>query len=272
MSHSFHDFEHAGWDDLRVAASYHRNLSDLTTSCIPELFRLARLKRGDRTLDVACGAGYVAAKASDQGAETIGLDFAAAQIRLAEQTYPGMRFIEGDAGALPFPSADFDVVFNAFGLPHMPDPAKVVAEAYRVLKPAGRFAYASWAEAAKCVAFSMIYDAIRTCGTLDVGLPPGPNFFSYGDPKYAEALLDQAGFVNVTTSEVPLVWRVDSPDVIIDAILTGTVRASAALKGQSPDSLTRIKQYMRERIAGFAKAGMYQVPAPALVVAAVKPD
>ena len=60
------------------------------------------------------------------------------------------------------------------------------------------------------MAFSMIYDAIRTCGTLDVGLPAGPNFFSYGDPKYAKELLDQAGFADVTTSEVPLIWRAAS--------------------------------------------------------------
>lgn len=272
MSNAFRDFEHAGWDDQRVAASYHRNLSELTTGCIPDLFRLARLKPGDRALDVACGAGYAAAKAADQGAQAIGLDFAAAQIRLAEQTYPGTRFIEGDAEALPFPDRDFDVVFNAFGLPHVPHPDKVVAEAYRVLKPGGRFAYASWCETAKCVAFSMIYDAIRTCGTLDVGLPAGPNFFSYGDPKFAKELLDQAGFVTMTTSEVPLIWRVDSPDLIIDAILTGTVRAAAALKGQSPEGLTRIKQHLRQRIASFEKGGTYHVPAPALVVAARKSE
>lgn len=272
MSNSFRDFEHAGWDDLRVATSYHYNLSELTTGCIPELFRVTRLEPGDRVLDVACGAGYVAARASAQGAEAIGLDFAAAQIRLAERAYPGTRFIEGDAEALPFPDRDFDVVFNAFGLPHVSHPDKVVAEAYRVLKFGGRFAYASWREAAKCVAFSMVYDAIRACGTLDVGLPPGPNFFSYGDPNYAKELLGQAGLLNVTTSEVPLIWRVSSPDMIIDAILTGTVRAAAALKGQSPEGLTQIKQHLRERIASFETGGIYQVPAPALVVVARKAE
>jgi SAM-dependent methyltransferase len=191
---------------------------------------------------------------------------------LAEQTHPGVRFIEGDAEALPFPDRDFDVVFNAFGLPHVLHPDKVVAEACRVLKPGGRLAYASWCEATKCVAFSMVYDAIRTCGTLEVGLPPGPNFFNYGDPKYAKELLDQAGFVNLTTSEVPLTWRVSSPDVIIDAILTGTVRAAAALKGQSLEGLTQIKQHLRGRIASFEKGGTYLVPAPALVVVARKPE
>jgi len=33
---------------------------------------------------------------------------------------------------------EFDVVLNAFGLPHVPNPDIATAEAYRVLKPAGR--------------------------------------------------------------------------------------------------------------------------------------
>src|SRR5215831_10295220 len=61
MSTSFRDFEHTGWDDVGVVTSYHRHLSELTTGCIAELVRLARLKPGQRALDVACGAGYVAA-------------------------------------------------------------------------------------------------------------------------------------------------------------------------------------------------------------------
>jgi SAM-dependent methyltransferase len=271
MSTSFRDFEHAGWDDfLGVVTSYHRHFSELTTGCIWELLRLTCLKPGERALDVACGAGYVAAAASKQGAETTGLDFSAAQVRLAEQTYPGIHFIEGDAEGLPFPDRSFDVVFNAFGLPHVPHPQKVVAEAYRVLKPGGRFAYASWCEATKCGAHSMVYDAIRTCGSLDVGLPPGPNFFSYGDAKFAKEMLGQAGFVDVTTSEVPLVWRVSSPDEITDAVLSGTVRAAAALRGQSAEALAAIRQYLRQRIASFEKGGTYHVPAPALVVVARK--
>jgi len=270
MSTSFRDFEHTGWDDIGVVTSYHRHLSELTTGCIAELVRLARLKPGQRALDVACGAGYVAAAVSKQGAETTGLDFSAAQVRLAEQTYPGIRFIEGDAEALPFPDRNFDVVFNAFGLPHVPHHDWVVAEAFRVLKPGGRFAYASWCEATKCIAFSMVFDAIRTCGALDVGLPPGPNFFSCGDPKYAKEMLGQAGFVDVTTSEVPLVWRVGSPDEIIDTILSSTVRAAAALRGQSTEALAAIKQFLRQRIASFEIGGSYEVPAPALGVVARK--
>lgn len=270
-SDSFRDFEHAGWGDDGLAVAYHRHLGEVTSGCIPELIRSAGLKPGDDVLDVACGAGYIAAAARDRGAQATGVDFSAAQIRLAGQTYPDIRFIEGDAEALPFADEAFDAVLNAFGLPHVPNPDKAAAEAYRVLRPAGRFAYASWCDATKCIGFSMVYDAIRAHGSFDVGLPPGPNFFDYGDPDYAARMLGRAGFTDVAATEVPLVWRVASPEAIIEAISSGTVRAAAVLNRQTPENLARIKQYLRERVAGFARDGTYAVPSPALVVAARKP-
>jgi SAM-dependent methyltransferase len=272
VSDAFRTFEHAGWGNDSVALAYYRHFGEVTTGCISDLLDAARLKAGDRVLDVACGAGYVAAAARDRGAEATGVDFSAAQIRLAGQTYPDIRFVEGDAEALPFADGEFDAVVNAFGMPHVPNPDKATAEAYRVLKSGGRFAYASWCEPAKCILFSMVYDAIRAHGSLDVGLPPGPDFFGYGRRNYAEEMLSRAGFADVSMNEVPLIWRVSSPDAIIDGIWGGTVRAAAVLRRQSPDNLAKIKQELRERVLQFERNGVYAVPAPALVVAACKPD
>ena len=169
-------FEHAGWSDNSTAKSYHRYVGQVTVGCIPDLLDAGGFKRGDRVLDVACGAGYVAAAAHARGADAVGVDFSALQVKLAEKTYPGIRFIEGDAEALPFGEGEFDAVLNAFGLPHIPNAEKVLTEACRVLKPGGRFAYASWYEPSRCIGISMAYDTVRAHGTLDVGLPPGPNF------------------------------------------------------------------------------------------------
>ena len=180
---SFRDFEHAGWSDNSVAQSYHQHLGHVTVGCILDLLDAARFKRDDRVLDVACGAGYVAAAAHDRGAEAVGVDLSAPpQVRLAEQTYPSIRFIEGDAEALPFADGEFAAVLNAFGLPHISNADKAAAEAHRVLKPGGRFAYASWCVASACIGFSMVYDAARSHGSLDVGLPPGPIFFRLWRP------------------------------------------------------------------------------------------
>lgn len=174
--------------------------------------------------------------------------------------------MEGDAEALPFTDGNFDVVLNAFGLHHFPNPDVATAEAFRVLKPGGTFAYASWGEAAKCIGFSMLYDAIRAHGSLEVGLPSGPNFFSFGNPDFAKALLGRAGFASVLTREVPLVWRVSSPDTIIEAISRGTVRAAAVLNRQSAENLAKIKQNLQQRISDFRQNDIYAVPTSALVV------
>jgi SAM-dependent methyltransferase len=270
-SDAFRTFEHAGWGRDSVALAYHRNLGEVTSGCIPKLLDAARVKAGDKVLDVACGAGYAAAAARDRGAVATGLDFSAVQVRLAQQTYPGIRFIEGDAEALPFADRELDAVVNAFGLPHIPDPDKATAEAHRVLRPAGRFAYASWCEPARCVGFSMVYDAIRAHGSLDVGLPPGPDFFGCGRPDAARAMLARAGFADVSVEEVPLAWRASSPDAIIDGLFTGTVRAAAALGRQRPEALANIKRYLRERISQFEENGSYAVPVAASVIAGCKP-
>ena len=74
---SFRDFEHAGWSDNSVAQSYHQHLGHVTVGCILDLLDAARFKRDDRVLDVACGAGYVAAAAHDRGAEAVGVDLSA---------------------------------------------------------------------------------------------------------------------------------------------------------------------------------------------------
>jgi ubiquinone/menaquinone biosynthesis C-methylase UbiE len=271
-SESFRDFERKGWSSAATTAAYHRHIAALTTSCIPELLRAAAVGVGDRVLDVACGAGYVAAAARDVGADATGIDFSAEQVRLAQESYPGLAMIAGDALALPFADGSFDVVLNAFGLPRVADHAQVAREACRVLAPGGRFAYASWCAPDKCIAFSLVYDAIRAHGTLDVGLPVGPDFFACGEQGYARAMLARAGFADVHVVELPLVWRSTSPDEFIAVLSSGTVRAAATLKAQDPESLPKIREYLHARIAGFAQNGAYLIPAPALVVSARKPS
>ncbi len=55
----------------------------------------------------------------------------------------GWRFFqEGDATALPFVDASFDLVFCRTAVHHFPDPAVVVAEMARVCRPGGRVAIA----------------------------------------------------------------------------------------------------------------------------------
>ena len=55
-----------------------------------------------------------------------------------------MEFVEGDAQALPFDDAEFDVVLSTFGVMFAPDQERAAAELLRVCRPGGRIGLANW--------------------------------------------------------------------------------------------------------------------------------
>jgi SAM-dependent methyltransferase len=75
---------------------------------------------------------------------TTGVDLASSAVALSERdrTGPGLRFVRGDALALPFPDASFDVVVNVESSHCYPSMEAFVAEAHRVLRPGGALVWA----------------------------------------------------------------------------------------------------------------------------------
>ncbi len=55
-----------------------------------------------------------------------------------------VEFVEGDAQALPFGDATFDVVLSTFGAMFAPDQPKTAAELLRVAGPGGRIGMSNW--------------------------------------------------------------------------------------------------------------------------------
>lgn len=106
------------------------------------------LRRGDRLLDTACGTGNLAVIARRAGCEVQGLDIATnliAQARTrARAEGLNITYTEGDAEALPYPDASFDVVVSMYGVMFTPQPERIVDELRRVTKPGGMIALANW--------------------------------------------------------------------------------------------------------------------------------
>jgi demethylmenaquinone methyltransferase/2-methoxy-6-polyprenyl-1,4-benzoquinol methylase len=102
---------------------------------------LLDLRGGERLLDVCCGTGDLAVAMKDAGAgEVVGTDFAPAMVALARRK-AGERvdFRVADATALPFGDESFDVVSVGFGARNLEDLDGGLREAWRVLRPGGRF-------------------------------------------------------------------------------------------------------------------------------------
>jgi ubiquinone/menaquinone biosynthesis C-methylase UbiE len=96
----------------------------------------------ERVLDVATGSGNAALAAARRGCDVTGVDYVPALLararRRAEAEGLTIEFVEGDAEALPFPDASFDVVSSVFGSMFAPDQERAAAELARVVRPGGR--------------------------------------------------------------------------------------------------------------------------------------
>ncbi|CAN5873845.1 methyltransferase domain-containing protein [soil metagenome] len=110
--------------------------------------KAAGLLAGERVLDVACGTGIVARTAAGRvgpGGTVAGLDVNPAMLELArELAGESIEFFEGNAQALPFNEASFDVVFCQQGLQFFGDRPAAVGEMFRVTTPRGRAICAVW--------------------------------------------------------------------------------------------------------------------------------
>jgi len=271
MTDSFFDFERAGWEDPGVCASYDHHLASLTTQSLQPLLDAARVKAGSRVLDVATGAGYAAGAALARGAQVTGTDFSAEQVRLARRRYPAASFHEADAGNLPFERETFDAVVANYGVLHFPEPERFIGEAFRVLTHGGRLAFTVWDLPREAKLFGAVLNAIATHGSLDVGLPTGPNMFLFADPKAGEQALNAAGFRDGLVTKVPQTWRPASGEEILRAIKTGTVRTRGTLSRQRAEATKTIDEAILAALAPFREAAGYAVPMPAVLCAATKP-
>lgn len=102
---------------------------------------------GRDVLEVGCGAAQCARWLAGQGARVVGADLSAAQLaharRLGAQTGVPVPLVQCDAARMPFPAGTFDVACSAYGaVPFVADPAGVMAEVARVLRPGGRWVFA----------------------------------------------------------------------------------------------------------------------------------
>ncbi len=94
-----------------------------------------------KVLDIGCGAGLLANELARAGMEVVGFDASAQSLEIARRydATGRVNYQRGDAHHLPFADKMFDAVCALDFLEHVEDPARIVAEAARVLRPGGLF-------------------------------------------------------------------------------------------------------------------------------------
>jgi demethylmenaquinone methyltransferase/2-methoxy-6-polyprenyl-1,4-benzoquinol methylase len=164
-------------------------------------------------LDVAGGTGDIALRflaSTGKGASAVICDISAEMIEVGRERIPGGEerayFVRANAEALPFARASFDAYTIAFGIRNVTRIEAALAEAFRVLKPGGRFL---------CLEFSSVeipmldklydaysFNAIPALGALVVGDSDSYRYLvesirHFPDQKTFMGLIENAGFERV---------------------------------------------------------------------------
>jgi SAM-dependent methyltransferase len=133
------------------------------------------VQRGERVLDMGCGAGRHAFEMYRRGADVVAFDQDADELAGVLDMFAAMREAgevplgaeadvkQGDALALPFPDGEFDRVVAAEVLEHIPDDSAAIRELSRVLRPGGTLAVTvpSWLPERVCWALSDAYHEVE---------------------------------------------------------------------------------------------------------------
>jgi ubiquinone/menaquinone biosynthesis C-methylase UbiE len=236
---------------------------------IESLLSAAGASRDQKTLDLCCGQGNVSEALLSRGCQVIGVDFSPAMLVFARQRVPNATFIEADAQDLPFDDAAFEIVVSNLGVCHIPDQARALAEARRVLRFGGKFAMTVWCGPETSPCFAAVYRAIKAHGHPDVSAPAGPDFHQFARRDVAVELLTEAGFSNVDVTTVDCIWDLSAPDDLFEIYAKGTVRAAMVLSKQPPGSLAAIRSALTAAVREqFARGDRWRVPVPAALVRA----
>lgn len=106
------------------------------------------LRPGMQSLDVACGTGDLSLLTAAQvvpGGKVVGVDFSTGMLevgrrRVSQSPYRDVITLQwGNAMDLQFPDNTFDCVTMGWAMRNVRDIPRTVSEAYRVLKPGGRY-------------------------------------------------------------------------------------------------------------------------------------
>lgn len=175
---------------------------------------------GERVLDLACGTGLVArhvAPLAGPHGKVVAVDINPAMLDVARKqpSPPGavIDWREGDAVTIDLPEHEFDLILCQQGLQFFSDQSAALRRLRSLLAPGGRLALATWQEIERHTLFAEFAQVeVKHLAPLGVGYDDLVAPFSLGDPARVQALLEGAGFSQITMTTRSIEARFSSPE------------------------------------------------------------
>lgn len=202
---------------------------------------------GLRWLDVGCGNGafteVMAARCAPSA--IAGIDPSEEQLGFA-RTRPGLSrgdFRKGDAMALPFADASFDVAVMPLVIFFLPDPARGVAEMARVVRPGGMVTAYSWDMPGGGFPYAILQEEMRALDVMPLK-PPSPDASKL---DVLQALWKEAGLAGVGTRVLDVQRSFPSFEDFWGAVLGGP-SVGGKLAAMPADKTAVLQQRLKARL------------------------
>ena len=219
--------------ELRAADPRQKDMRDAYLSQLT-------LPAGGRVLEAGCGTGAVARDLAGRFArcDVVGLDPSPvflAKARELAATVANLRFDEGDARDLPYDSGSFDAVVFHTCLCHIPDPAKALRQAFRVLRAGGQLVVFDGDYATTTFATSD-HDPLQACADAAVEALVHDRWFVRRLPSLARAAgfqierFDSHGYAQTTKPDYMLTLLDRGADALASSKRIGPTLADALKK------------------------------------------
>ena len=212
---------------------------------------LAELAEGEVVLDLGSGGGIdvlLSARRVGPTGKAYGLDMTDEMLELArrnaaEAGVSNVEFLKGEIEAIPLPDASVDVIISNCVINLSADKGRVLAEAFRVLKPGGRFAVSD------VVLRGELPPEVRRNMELWVGCVAG----ALEESEFL-ALLSETGFEEGSL-EVTREYRPEDARVWLEEAGLDVDLLSAELDGAVVSAFVRARTPVEAAVAAGAEAG-----------------
>jgi len=199
---------------------------------------LAELRPGETVLDLGSGGGIdvlLSARRVGPAGKAYGLDMTDEMLALARENQrkagvANVEFVKGEIEAIPLPEASVDVIISNCVINLSADKDRVLAEAFRVLKPGGRFAVSD------VVVRGEVPTAIRRSIELWIGCVAG----ALEEQEYRDKLA-KAGFEAIDVEPTRIYRAADARDFLVGAGLDPDTVAPA-LDGKFMSAFVRARK------------------------------
>lgn len=232
-------------------------------------------RSGDVVLELGAGPGdlgfRIAALVAPAG-RVIATDFVPAMVDVARRRSEaaGVTNVElrvMDAQDIDLDDGSVDVVVHRFGPMLLPDPERSARHVRRVLRPGGRYGTVVWGRAEANPMFPLFGRALMRLGFMSGGPPPADDL-DVAQPAVTRAMLERAGFDDITVTELDLPLAFDSFDElwVMPSEIAGPV--AELLRGLNRSDFDRAKNAIQDAAERYRHGDGYLLPALALCACA----